>query len=74
VLQFQKQQEDSAMLLVSNKQQYEKIAKNRKTQQDRQNTQQRTAGKNKDQLRKIVQTANNSCSQIVQKPRTMTLD
>jgi dsDNA-binding SOS-regulon protein len=68
VLQFQKQQEDSAMLLVSNKQQYEEITKNRKTQQER------TAEKNKDQLRKIVQTANNSCSQIVQKPRTMTLD
>jgi hypothetical protein len=35
------------MLLASNKQQ--EITKNRKTQQDRQNTQKRTAGKNKDQ-------------------------
>jgi hypothetical protein len=38
------------MLLASNKQQQKEITKNRKTQQDRQNTQKRTAGKNKDQV------------------------
>jgi hypothetical protein len=48
LLQFQKQQEDSAMLLASNKQRKD-ITKNRKTQQDRQNTQKRRAEKNKDQ-------------------------
>jgi hypothetical protein len=36
------------MLLVRNKQPYKEITKNRKTQQDRQNTQKRTAEKNKD--------------------------
>ncbi len=46
LLQIQKQWEDSAMLLASNKQKHKK---NRKTQQDRQNTQKRTEGKNKDQ-------------------------
>jgi hypothetical protein len=38
------------MLLASNKQQHKEIRKNRKTQQDRQNTQKRTAEKNKDQV------------------------
>jgi hypothetical protein len=38
LLQIWKQQEDSAMLLASNKQQHKEITKNRKTQQDRQNT------------------------------------
>jgi hypothetical protein len=38
------------MLLASNKQ-HKEITKNRKTQQDRQNTQKRTTGKNKDQVR-----------------------
>jgi hypothetical protein len=38
------------MLLASNKQQHKEITKNRKTQQDRQNTQKRTAEKNKDQV------------------------
>jgi hypothetical protein len=42
--------EDSAMLLASNKQQHKEITKSRKTQQDRQNAQKRTAGKNKDQV------------------------
>jgi hypothetical protein len=51
LLQIWKQQENSAMLLAGNKQQKE-ITKNRKTQQDRQNTQKRTAGKNKDQRKK----------------------
>jgi hypothetical protein len=41
---------DSAMLLASNKQQHKEITKNRKAQQDRQNTQKRTAEKNKDQV------------------------
>jgi dsDNA-binding SOS-regulon protein len=50
LLQIWKQQEDSAMLLASNKQQHKEITKNRKTQQDRQNTEKRTAGKNKDQV------------------------
>jgi len=49
LLQVQKQLEDSAMLLASNKQQH-KESKSRKTQQDRQNAQKRTAGKNKDQV------------------------
>jgi dsDNA-binding SOS-regulon protein len=44
------QQEDSAMLLASNKQQHKEITKNRKAQQDRQNTQKRAAEKNKDQV------------------------
>jgi hypothetical protein len=38
------------MLLACNKQQHKEITKNRKTQQDRQNTQKRTAEKNKDQV------------------------
>jgi hypothetical protein len=38
------------MLLSSNKQQHKEITKNRKTQQDRQNTQKRTAEKNEDQV------------------------
>jgi hypothetical protein len=50
LLQIWKQWQDSAMLLASNKQQHKEITKNRKTQQDRQNTQKRTAGKNKDQV------------------------
>jgi hypothetical protein len=37
-------------MLASNKQQHKEITKNRKTQQDRQNTQKRTAEKNKDEL------------------------
>jgi hypothetical protein len=37
------------MLLASNKQ-HKEITKKRKTQQDRQNTKKRTAGKNKDQV------------------------
>jgi hypothetical protein len=49
LLQIQKQQEDSAMLLASNKQ-HKEITKKRKTQQNRQNTKKRTAGKNKDQV------------------------
>ncbi len=36
------------MLLASNKQQYKEKTKNRKAQQDRQNTQEMTAGKNKE--------------------------
>jgi len=47
LLQFWKQQEDSAMLLASTKQQHKEIKTNRKTRQDRQNTQKRTAEKNK---------------------------
>jgi hypothetical protein len=39
------------MLLASNKQHKERT-KTRKTQQDRQNTQKRTSGKNKDQRKK----------------------
>jgi hypothetical protein len=35
--------------LASKKQKHKEIMKNRKTQQDRQNTQRRTEGKNKDQ-------------------------
>jgi hypothetical protein len=50
LLQIQKQQEDSAMLLASNKQQNKEITKSRKTQQDGQNAQKRTAGNNKDQV------------------------
>jgi hypothetical protein len=42
--QIWKQQEDSALLLASDKQQHNEITKNRKTQQDRQNTQKRRAG------------------------------
>jgi hypothetical protein len=38
------------MLLDSNKQQHKEITKNRKTQQDRQNTQKRRAEKNTDQV------------------------
>ncbi len=37
-------------MLASNKQQHKEITKNRKTQQDRQNTQKRTAEKNKDEF------------------------
>jgi lipid A disaccharide synthetase len=48
--QLQKQQEDSAMVLTSNKQHHKEIQKNRKTEQDRQNPQKRTAGKNKDKV------------------------
>jgi hypothetical protein len=36
------------MLLASHKQQYKKKTKNRKAQQDRQNTQEMAAGKNKE--------------------------
>ncbi len=49
LLQSWKQQEDSAMLLASNKQ-HKEIERNRKAQQDRQNTQKWTAEKNKDQV------------------------
>jgi len=48
LLQIWKQREDSAMLLASHKQQYKKKTKNRKAQQDRQNTQEMAAGKNKE--------------------------
>jgi hypothetical protein len=46
-LQIWKLLEDSAMLLASNKQQYKEKTKNRKAQQDRQNTQEMTARKTK---------------------------
>jgi hypothetical protein len=48
LLQIWKQWEDSAMLLASKKQQYKEKTKNTKAQQDRQNTQEMTAGKNKE--------------------------
>jgi len=48
LLQIWKQWEDSAMLLARDKQQYKEKTKNRKAQQDRQNTQEMTAGKYKE--------------------------
>jgi hypothetical protein len=50
MLQIQKQQEDLAMLLATNKQQHKEKTQNRKTQQNRLNAQKRTAGKNIDQV------------------------
>jgi hypothetical protein len=50
LLKIQKQQEDSAMLPASNKQENKEMIKNTETQQDRQNKEKRTAGKNKDQV------------------------
>jgi hypothetical protein len=50
LLKIQKQQEDSAMLPARNKQEHQEMIKNTETQQDRQNTEKTTVGKNKDQV------------------------
>jgi len=50
LLKIEKQQEDSAMLPARNKQEHQEMIKNTETQQDRQNTEKTTVGKNKDQV------------------------
>jgi hypothetical protein len=48
--QIQKQQENSAILLASNKPQHKDKTKNRPTEWEKLNLKERTAGKNKEQV------------------------